>query len=403
VRHHLLILEERKTSDLLATLLPERITEQLRNLIAGHGLADDGLIAEDHANVSILFSDICGFTAYSATITAREVVGFLSNLYTILDYLTSEHEVLKVETIGDAYFCASGVLSPREDHATLLANFSFAMLLTLRRFKLKGGGTLRMRIGLHSGRVIAGVVGLKVPRYHLFGESVTLASLMEQTGTPDRIQVSEAIASDLSRWTDDEGREMYNLEHRVDPPEEAEELLAKRNHMQTYWLTDGRVGVSEGAASSAAGGAQPTRSRMASAVPSPPRPSVVPAHPPSHPNTLAVPSVRPAAKSVLAPDPNDEFEAPPPPLPPVPVFMAVSAAATAAATHTRQTTLLQDHASRSDEIDDDDADDEERELDDADTIPPPPTPPFPSVLQSRSQPNRELPPEMTLVTSNCKT
>lgn len=181
MRHHLLILEERKTNDLLATLLPERITEQLRNMIArppsssnagGVGesdssFEDDGLIAEDHPDVSILFSDIVGFTAYSSGISAREVVGFLSNLYTTLDYLTSEHQVLKVETIGDAYFVASGVLEKREDHATLLANFAFDMLATASKFRLKGGAKLRMRIGLHSGRVIAGVVGIKVPRYHL--------------------------------------------------------------------------------------------------------------------------------------------------------------------------------------------------------------------------------------------
>ena len=115
VRHHMLILEERKTSELLVSLLPERITEQLRNYrpdevsaYAGSASAAaaeddalaDGLIAEDHANVSILFSDIVGFTAYAATISAREVVGFLSNLYTCLDFLTTEHQVLKVETVS---------------------------------------------------------------------------------------------------------------------------------------------------------------------------------------------------------------------------------------------------------------------------------------------------------------
>lgn len=244
VRHHTLILEERKTNELLATLLPERITEQLRNYRPE--LDDDedlagSLIAEDHANVSILFSDIVGFTAYASKISAREVVGFLSNLYTCLDYLTTEHGVLKVETIGDAYFVASGVIEPRTDHATLLANFAFDMLRTLRKFKLKNNFTLRMRIGMHEGRVVAGVVGLKVPRFHLFGESVTIASLMEQTGAPGRIHVSEPMAQDLARWSDaDTGLDLYTIEERVDPAAEAEELRSKRNNMQTYWITDQR-------------------------------------------------------------------------------------------------------------------------------------------------------------------
>ena len=239
VRHHLLILEERKTSDLLSTLLPDRITEQIRDLLASDGL-DENLIAEDHPNVSILFSDIVGFTAYSSTLTAREVVNFLSNLYTVLDYLTVDHEVLKVETIGDAYFVASGVITPRTDHALLLANFSFDMLDTIKQFKLKGGKSLHMRIGMHSGRVIAGVVGLKVPRFHLFGQNCMIASLMEQTGEPDRIHISSSIADDLIRWTDEDGVELFHIEPRIDPIDEADQLSAKRLHMETFWLTDGR-------------------------------------------------------------------------------------------------------------------------------------------------------------------
>ena len=193
----------------------------------------------------MLVGPTVGFTAYASKISAREVVGFLSNLYTCLDYLTTEHGVLKVETIGDAYFVASGVIEPRNDHATMLANFAFDMLRTLRKFKLKNNFTLRMRIGMHEGRVIAGVVGLKVPRFHLFGESVTVASLMEQTGAPGRIHCSEPMAQDLARWSDaDTGLDLYTIEERIDPPEDAEELRSKRNNMQTYWITDQRDNAS---------------------------------------------------------------------------------------------------------------------------------------------------------------
>lgn len=224
-RHHLLILEEKKVNELLGTLLPARITEQMKQKLNSNN-PQDSLIAETHDNVSILFSDIVGFTSYAASISPNEVVQFLSALYTCLDLLTDKHHVLKVETIGDAYFVASGVLSPRADHACLLANFSFDMLSTLSLFKLKNNQTLRMRIGMHAGKVIAGVVGLKVPRFHLFGESVTIASLMEQTGRAGQIQASMAMAEQLQNF------EGYGLELRTE--------MENAPKMVTYWVTDRR-------------------------------------------------------------------------------------------------------------------------------------------------------------------
>jgi class 3 adenylate cyclase len=224
VRHNQLIIEEQRSDDLLQTLLPERITAKLKQLSAG-----DNLIAEEFTNVSMFFSDIVGFTAYSAAISAREVVNFLNTLYTTFDHLTVLHSVLKVETIGDAYFVASGVLENCENHAELLANFAFDCVHVLGQFKCKNNYKLQMRIGLHCGRVIAGVVGIKVPRYHLFGESVTIASLMESTGKPNQIQVSEPFAAQIASNSD------YFLKERGG--EEAEILQKTLPHsMKTYWL-----------------------------------------------------------------------------------------------------------------------------------------------------------------------
>lgn len=221
VRHMMQSREKERTIELLNDLLPARITQQLQ--ILGDG---DHLIAEELNNITILFSDIVGFTAYSASIRASELVRFLNVLYTMFDGLTELHEVLKIETIGDAYFVASGVVIEREDHAELMANMAFDMQYTINELKLPDGYKPHIRIGLHTGRVIAGVVGVKVPRYHLFGDSVTVANLMESTGKPGRIQVSDALHGLLS---DTPG---YILHPRKSPVD----LGEPRGLMQTYWL-----------------------------------------------------------------------------------------------------------------------------------------------------------------------
>lgn len=150
---------------------------------------------------------------------------FLNTLYTTLDHLTAIHQVLKIETIGDSYFVASGLIDKRLDHAELLANMAFDMDYILSLFKCRGLFQLQLRIGMHAGRVIAGVVGLKVPRYHLFGDCVTVASLMESTGVPGKIQVSDTISNKL------QNKLKYVLELRSDEDKEG-----KRKNMRTWFL-----------------------------------------------------------------------------------------------------------------------------------------------------------------------
>jgi len=185
-RESLLTDQQRRTREVLNDLLPTVISSQLVDTVG-----KKPLIAHELKNVSVMFSDIVGFTEYSANVSASEVVKLLNILFTTFDELTTVHHVLKVETIGDAYLVASGVFGGREDHAILLANMAIDMDFVLREFQLKDDRQLKMRRGLHSGGVIAGVVGVKVPRYHLFGNTVTIASLMEKTGSPDRVHVSE--------------------------------------------------------------------------------------------------------------------------------------------------------------------------------------------------------------------
>lgn len=157
-------------------------------------------------------------------------------MYSLFDAYTELLGVLKIETIGDAYFVASGVPEPVPDHAARLVEFAISMGAALPKIRIVEGRdfTLTIRIGIHTGKVIAGVVGQKVPRYHLFGETVTIANMMESTGQPREIQVSETAYEFLK------DNPHYSLTY-------AQTIDIKGVHprkLRTYWIrgTDLRPG-----------------------------------------------------------------------------------------------------------------------------------------------------------------
>ncbi|XP_025837432.1 atrial natriuretic peptide receptor 2-like [Agrilus planipennis] len=211
--------EKRKCEELLYQLLPKTVAHQL--------IGGQAVIAETFDQVTIYFSDIVGFTALSAESTPLQVVDLLNDLYTCFDSIIENFDVYKVETIGDAYMVVSGL--PERNgtrHAVEIARMSLALLEQVRKFKIRHrpNEPLKLRIGMHTGPCVAGVVGLKMPRYCLFGDTVNTASRMESNGLPLRIHVSPATKEVLDIYG------TFNLECR------GEVEMKGKGKMITYWL-----------------------------------------------------------------------------------------------------------------------------------------------------------------------
>jgi guanylate cyclase len=170
---------------LLLNVLPEEVAQRLQS--------DQQSIADHFENASILFADVVDFTPLSGSLDAREVVGLLDRLFTSFDELVDRYAVEKIKTIGDCYMVAAGVPSPRPDHAQALAALALEMRECAKTCLPEGdGGDLRLRIGISSGPVVAGVIGRRRFLYDLWGDTVNMASRMESHGTPDTIQVTRS-------------------------------------------------------------------------------------------------------------------------------------------------------------------------------------------------------------------
>ncbi|XP_027006590.2 retinal guanylyl cyclase 2 [Tachysurus fulvidraco] len=213
-------IEKQRTEKLLSEMLPPSVAEALKT----------GATVEPEYfdQVTIYFSDIVGFTTISSLSDPIEVVDLLNDLYTLFDAVLSNHDVYKVETIGDAYMVASGL--PKRNgnkHAAEIANMSLNILSSVGSFKMRHMPEVpvRIRIGIHSGSCVAGVVGLTMPRYCLFGDTVNTASRMESTGLPYRIHVNISTLKILQSLN-----EGYQIEVR------GKTELKGKGIEETYWL-----------------------------------------------------------------------------------------------------------------------------------------------------------------------
>jgi adenylate cyclase len=176
---------QERVEALLLNVLPAEIAERLQS--------DPNSIADHFDDASILFADVVDFTPLANRLDAREVVGLLDRLFTSFDELVDRYEVEKIKTIGDCYMVAAGVPSQRPDHAQALAGLALEMRECAKRcLPNRDDHDLRLRIGISSGPVVAGVIGRRRFLYDLWGDTVNMASRMESHGTPDEIQITRA-------------------------------------------------------------------------------------------------------------------------------------------------------------------------------------------------------------------
>lgn len=211
-------MEMKRTDSLLYQMIPKSVADRLRN-------GEDSLdTCEMFDSVTILFSDVVGFTKICSVITPMQVVGLLNSMYTLFDHVSEKHNVYKVETIGDAYMLVSGAPVRSENHPSQICNMALNMIEAIDRIDCSDiGERIKIRVGVHTGPCVAGVVGVKMPRYCLFGDTVNTASRMETNSQAMRIHISEFTKTQLP-----EG--VYDLEAR-------EIIRVKgKGGMRTYWL-----------------------------------------------------------------------------------------------------------------------------------------------------------------------
>ncbi len=172
----------RRTRELLLNILPSKIADRLEK--------QSGVIADNFSEASILFSDLVGFTKFSNSRSAEEVVKVLNGIITGFDRIVLSLGLEKIKTIGDGYMVAAGVPEIRKDHATVTIRCAQQMLEFIGNFNQENGTSLQLRIGINSGTVVAGVIGENKFTYDLWGDTVNIAARMESHGLPGKIHIS---------------------------------------------------------------------------------------------------------------------------------------------------------------------------------------------------------------------
>ena len=216
-------IEKERSERLLLNILPKEIVSRLNG--------GETVIADQLSNVTILFSDLVGFTKLSSRLSAADLVRLINELFSEFDRLALELGIEKIKTIGDAYMSVGGLPEPRADHAHAVADMALAMIEVVERMNCELATPLQMRIGIHSGDVVAGVIGTHKFAYDIWGDAVNIASRMESHSLPNRIQVSAATHRHI--------HERFRLE-----PHGSVDVKGK-GPMETYFLLGRAVKMAE--------------------------------------------------------------------------------------------------------------------------------------------------------------
>lgn len=207
--------EHQRSEDLLLNILPGSIATRLKR---GESVAD----AFD--DVTVLFADISSFTPMAAGTPPQKLVEILNDIFSAFDAMAERHGLEKIKTIGDAYMVAGGIPDKSDDHVVAVAKMGLEMIAWVQSYRERTGYRLGLRLGIHAGPVVAGVIGSKKFIYDLWGNTVNLASRMESQGIPDKIQVTQAVRERLGERFAFERRGVVNVKGR--------------GEMITFWLSE---------------------------------------------------------------------------------------------------------------------------------------------------------------------
>ena len=196
--------ERERSERLLRNMLPDVIAKRMK----------DGETIADVHEASVLFADIKGFTALASERNAEDVVRILDRIFREFDDLAHRHGLEKIKTIGDAYMAAAGLPVPQADHVDRAVQMGLDMVASIVPLRQELGVSLDVRVGIHSGPVVAGVIGTKKHAYDVWGDTVNVASRMESHGVPGRVQVSDDVRRTLGRRYRVEDRGTIEIKNR---------------------------------------------------------------------------------------------------------------------------------------------------------------------------------------------
>lgn len=210
--------ENEKSEQLLLNILPEKISDRMKE-------GED--VAEQYENVTVLFADIVDFTPIANELSATEVVSLLDEIFSSFDGRVNEHGLEKIKTIGDEYFVAAGVPESVDKHAVKMARFAFDLNNEIRSYSRRDGSPFKLRIGMNTGPLVAGIIGNEKFVYDVWGETVNLGSRMESEAKPGEIRVTPSTKEAIQAQANDSEFE-FELRNEID--------IKGKGTMDTYQL-----------------------------------------------------------------------------------------------------------------------------------------------------------------------